>query len=196
MKKIISVLIVFVCTAMAVSAETLIGIAMTDFSTENPSPDFAVRIEEDFSLDNLKTYSAGTVFYGRVTKVVHAQIGKRKAYFEFTPTHYVNEKGDFELYRKDLSVKVSFYKPFDKNSVKNLAETGAMTAAGFIFHAPMLSQGVSFVKGVVSPCDDENRLVSGFKKVYQDSPLSYVEKGDEFYVHYGQEVCLKIGEAE
>ncbi|MGN0014178.1 MAG: hypothetical protein ACI37T_02030 [Candidatus Gastranaerophilaceae bacterium] len=194
MKKIILTFALFMYTALGAFAETLIGVAMSNFSTENPSSGFAVKIQEDFSLDNIKTYKAGTIFYGNVTKVVHGQIGKRKGYFEFVPTHFVDKNGTYELYRRDLSVKVSFYKPFNKDSAKSLAESGITTAAGMIFNVPFVSQGVSFVKGVYNPEGDENRVISGFKKVYKDSPVSYIEKGDEFYVHIGQEVKLKIGD--
>lgn len=194
MKKIIFTLIAFIFTTLCVSAETLIGIAMTNFSTEEPTDSFAVKIQEDFSLDNLEMYKAGTIFYGKVSKVVHGQIGKRKGSFEFKPTHYVTNDGVYEIYRKDLNVRVSFYKPFDKNSAKELAESGITTAAGMIFHVPLLSEGISFVKGAVQPDEDTNRVVSGIKKAYKDSPLSYVEKGEELYIHPGQEIKLKIGE--
>lgn len=194
MKKIILTFAIFMYTTLGAFAETLIGVAMSNFSTENPTSGFAVKIQEDFSLDNIKTYEAGTIFYGNVTKVVHGQIGKRKGYFEFVPTHFVDKNGSYELYRKDLSVKVSFYKPFNKDSAKSLAESGITTAAGMIFNVPFVSQGVSFVKGVYTSEEGENRVISGFKKVYQDSPVSYVEKGEELYVNVGQEVKLKIGE--
>lgn len=196
MKKLISIFIIFIFTTLSASAETLIGIAMSEFSTENPSESFAVKIEEALSIDNLKTYEAGTVFYGKVTKVVNGQVGKRKGYFEFMPTHYATTSGVYEIYQNKINILVSFYKPFDKESAKELAQTGITTAAGMIFQIPLLSQGVSFVKGVAKPEEDTNRIVSGVKKVYKDSPLSYVEKGEELYVHQGQEVKLKIGEEE
>lgn len=183
-------------TAMGVSAETIIGVALNDFSTEKPSQTFSVKIQEDFSVDNMQLYKAGTVLYGKVTRVVNGQVGKRKGYFEFTPTHYATANGVYQFDKSNLVVRVKYYKPFDKNSASSLAQTGITTAASLAFHIPMLSQGVSFVKGVVNPEDDTNRIVSGLKKVYKDSPVSYVEKGEELYLKVGQEVKLNIGEVE
>lgn len=196
MKKLVITLAITFFSAISVSAETIIGVALSEFSTEKPSSTFTVKLQENFSIDNMESYQAGTVFYGKVTKVVNGQIGKRKGYFEFTPTHYATADGVYEFNRNNMNVRVKYYKPFDKSSASNLAQTGVTTAASMVFHVPLLSQGVSFVKGVVNPEEDTNRVVSGFKKVYKDSPVSYVEKGEELYLKVGQEVKLKIGENE
>lgn len=196
MKKFILTAVIMLFTAMGVSAETVIGVALSDFSTENPAKTFTVKTQEDFTVDNMKLYKAGTVFYGNVTRVVNGQVGKRKGYFEFTPTHYATPDGVYEFAGKNLAICVKYYKPFDKSSASSLAQTGITTAASMAFHIPLLSQGVSFVKGVANPEDDTNRIVSGFKKVYKDSPVSYVEKGEELYLKVGQQVKLKIGESD
>ena len=179
-------------TALCVKAETITGIALTDFSTANPKSTFTVKTNEGFSVNNLYYYKPGTIFHGRVIKVVNGQIGKRKGYFVFQPTHTLKYE-EWANVERDMYIKVSFYKPFDKKqAAKNLANIGLTTAAGKILHVPVLSQGISFVKGVKN-AENGERIVSGVKQVYEDSPLSYVEKGDEFKVTEGQEVKLTIG---
>ena len=195
MKKTLSVLLVFFATAISASAEALTGTALSDFSTEHPEKHFSVKINEGFTVDNLVKYDDGTIFYGEVTKVVNGKIGKRKGYFVFTPTYYSTKEGVHQIARNNLRIKVSYYKPFDKDqAVKNLANTGLSTAASTLFHIPMLSQGVSFIKGVVTSDEDSNRLVSGVKSAYKSTPLTYVEKGEELHVLQGQEVKLNINE--
>lgn len=194
MRKFILTAITIFFTAMSVSAETIIGVALSDFTTEKPSKTFTVKAQEGFTVDNMDSFKTGTVFHGKVTKVIHGKVGKRKAYFEFTPTHYATPNGVYEIQRKNLKFKVKYYKPFDKNTAANLAQSGVTTAAGLIFHVPFLSQGVSFVKGIAKPEEDTNRMVSGFKQIYKDSPLTFVEKGEELYLRVGQEVKLSIGE--
>lgn len=194
MKKILLTLSLFIFSALGASATTMIGTAVSQFSTEKPTSSFAVKLEEDLTVDSIKNYPAGTIFYGKVTKVVHGKRGKRQGYFVFEPTHYVNSKGDYLLENKNINIKVSFYKPFNKEDAKKLAQTGITTAAGFITHVPLLSEGVSMAKGIIKPEENTNRVVSGFKQVYKDSPLVYVEKGEELYVYYGQKVKLTINE--
>lgn len=182
-------------TAVSVSAETITGIAYFPFSTEKPTTTFTVKLNEPVALSETVTANAGDYLYGNVTKVVDGQRGKRMGYFEFNPTYRTNTNGSGQaLNDKTLKVRVSFYKPFDpKSAAKNLAENGAETAASMILKIPMLSQGVSFIKGVANPDEESsNRITSGLKKVYKDSPLSYVEKGEPLIIQKGQEVKLNF----
>lgn len=196
MKKVLLIFVVMIYTAIGAYATTITGVALSEFSTENPVSTFSVKIQDNFSVNNMDLYKAGTVFYGKVTKVVNGQVGKRQGYFEFTPTHYATSDGVFKINRNNLNVRVKYYKPFDKKSAVKLAETGVTTVAGFVFNVPLLSQGVSFVQGAVKQEDDTNRVVNGLKQVYKDSPLSYVERGEELHLQVGQEVKLIIGEKE
>ena len=60
----------------------------------------------------------------------------------------------------------------------DIALSAASTAGGILLNIPGLGQAVSFVKGAVKD-PDENRLKSGVKQIYKDSPLSYIEEGKE-----------------
>ena len=171
-------------TALSACAETFIGIAVFPFSTENPTTTFTVQMNEPLVINNMISVKEGEYLYGNVTKVVDGQRGKRMGYFVFNPTYLADGKGKVKpLTDKTLKVKVSFYKPFDPKSA----------AKSIILNIPMLSQGVSFIKGVTNPDEDSsNRISSGFKKVYKDSPLSYVEKGEPLILQKGQEVKLNF----
>lgn len=60
-----------------------------------------------------------------------------------------------------------------------------------LFHIPLLSEGVSFVKGVWKN-PENNRLKSGVVQVYKDSPLSYVEEGKDVYITKDTMFLLKF----
>lgn len=180
-------------TAISVSAEALTGIAVFPYSTDNPTATFSVKLNQSINLNSMVLAKEGEYLYGNVVKVVDGQRGKRQGYFVFNPTYLIDEKGAAKtLNDKTLMVKVSFYKPFDKESAKKLAESGATTAAGILLNVPMLSQGVSFIKGATHPSEEEGRVSSGLKQVYKDSPLSYIEKGEPLIIEKGQEVKLNF----
>lgn len=195
MKKLFYTVMLLFFTAIAVQAETVTGIAYFPFSTEKPTTTFCVKLNQPVALSETVDAKENDYLYGNVVKVVDGQRGKRMGYFEFNPTYLANGHGlEQTLTDKTLRVKVSFYKPFDpKAAAKNLAENGAETAASMILKIPMLSQGVSFIKGVANPDEESsNRITSGFKKVYKDSPLSYMEKGEPLIIQKGQEVKLNF----
>lgn len=198
MKKIISTLIILTATALGASAATVTGTALTNFSTEEPTCYFTVKLDQETELTKYIILPAETILSGRVVEVENGRRGKRGAYFVFTPTTYSNETGTFEFRNKNIDIKVSQYKPLDKGeTAKSLATSGATTVASHVLRVPLLSEGVSFVKGVAKPQDvSKNRIANGFTQVYKDSPLSYVEKGDELNIVAGQQIKLKISEEE
>lgn len=88
----------------------------------------------------------------------------------------------------NLSQSMQNIKNFDK---AGLATSAATTAGGMLFHIPLLSEGVSFVKGVWKN-PENNRLKSGVVQVYKDSPLSYVEEGKDVYITKDTMFLLKF----
>lgn len=198
MKKFITTLMIFTSTALCASAATLTGTALTNFSTEEPTHYFTVKLDQETELTKDIILPAETILSGRVVEVENGRRGKRGAYFVFTPTTYSNETGTFEFRNKNIDIKVSQYKPLDKGeTAKSLATSGATTVASHVLRVPLLSEGVSFVKGIAKPQDaSKNRITNGFTQVYKDSPLSYVEKGEELNIVTGQQIKLKISEEE
>ena len=192
MKKIFYCFIVFVMTAISANAsETALGIALENFSTANPAKHFEVKLTEPVILSDTQKFPTGTIFYGTVTIVADGQVGKRLGYFEIHPTKYQTPEGEFYIKNHALIIKISNYEPLDKKkAAKKVATTGVTTVAGKVLKVPGLSQGVSFVKGVVKSDEGERKIVNGVKQVYEDSPLSFVEKGDSLNVHNGEQVKL------
>ena len=88
----------------------------------------------------------------------------------------------------DFIAKYAEYKELNK---LELATSAAATAGGFIFHVPLLSESVSFVKGVVKNPED-NRFKSGAKQVYKDSIFSYVEEGKDIDIKENTMFILKF----
>ena len=196
MKKLLIIMsALFITSLSAQSAESAIGTSQCEFSTANPVKTFEVKLDEGVELPDGTVFTANSVLYGKVTKVSDGQRGKRTGYFEFYLTKYITAEEEHDISRKFIKIKVSHYEPLDKKEVaKKVAVTGATTVASAITKVPGISQGISFVKGAAKAEEGENRLATGAKQVYKDSPLSYVEKGTSLVIHQGQQVKLKFTE--
>lgn len=183
-------------TALGVSAATITGTAMSDFSTTEPTYSFTVKLDQETQISDTIILQENTILSGRVVEVENGRRGKRAGYFVFIPMTYTDSQGTFEFRNKNIDVKVSRYKPIDKGETAvSVATSGATAVASHVLRVPLLSEGVSFVKGVVKPQDEsKNRITNGFTQVYKDSPLSYVEKGDELDIVAGQQVKLNFSE--
>ena len=192
MKRIVYSLFLLLITAVSAHAsETAMGVALDNFSTANPSKYFEVKLTESVYISETQKFPKNTVFYGRVIKVADGQVGKRQGYFEIHPIKYTTSEGEFDIKNNALVIKISNYQPLDKKEIaKKAATTGVTAVAGKVLKVPVLSQGVSFVKGVKNSEEGERKIVSGVKQVYEDSPLSYVEKGDSLKIYNGEKVKL------
>ena len=159
-------------------------ISLDNFSTENPSDSYRVQFLQSEHLKDGTVIEAGTILTGQVIKVKNAKIGKRNGYFEFIPTSYTYNHKTKEITDPKYYAKVVGYAPVD---TKEIVETAAKGAVGFLFKGA--SQGISFVQGVAN-AEDGERLKSGLVKVYEDSPLAYIEEGSELQVNTGDLIVI------
>ena len=193
MKKILYISAILLFGAMSALADTSAGKAMTEYSSVTPPPvgtNFSVELTKEADLVEYGTYMPGTVFTGKITENIGVKRGKRDAKFVFEPDTATYE-GEVRNVKNVITVKVSQYKDFD---FQNAAESAAQSGVGFALRnsIPFVSQGISFAKGAIRKNNSGNRLKSGAQQVYKDSPLSYVEKGNELIIKPGDKVKLIV----
>ncbi len=75
--------------------------------------------------------------------------------------------------------------------IKGMAESAGITVVGKILKVPGFSQAVAAAKGIINP-DEEGRIKTVEKNVYESTPLSYTEKGKDFVVEPDGLVTIKL----
>lgn len=147
--------------------------ALQPFGTENPSETLKVMALETVEFKNGIIFKDGAIIKGKVFDVTDPKRAKRNATFKFQPVEYTYNGKTTVINDEEF---IGRYSPvIDKGDI---ALSAASTAGGILLNIPGLGQAVSFVKGAVKD-PDENRLKSGVKQIYKDSPLSYIEEGKE-----------------
>ncbi len=169
--------------AFAVSVK---AVSLDNFSTSDPKTSFCVQVLESKELQQDYLLRTGTIITGHITNIEHAKRGKRNAYFDFIPTAVTYQTKTNQISKPNYILRVVGYAPVDK---KEMIESVAKGAAGFIVAGA--SQGISFVQGATQ-AEDGSRLKSGFVKMYKDSPLSYIEEGQELNVSKGDLLIIKF----
>jgi len=161
-------------------------ISLEDFSTENPSTTYTVKTIQPEFLNKKILLETGTVISGSIIKIHEPKRGKRDGYFEFKPISAICNGTTTDLLDSKVFAIVKGYEPLNP---KDLVISGGKTAAGFFVKGA--SEGISLVQGIAQN-EEGNRLKSGVKKVYKDSPLSYIEAGKELNVKAGDVLVLRI----
>lgn len=187
MKKIILTLICLFCQlSICYAANYLKVTAMEDFNTGIPKDTFDVRIREDA---NLGQYVLGvnSILHCQILQIVDPKRGKRDASFYVKPLTYT-ENGkkvniEEEMYGKYTTVVLT------KEEIKKLpygkmVKNGALLVGSYFVKG--LSIGVSFVEGFAKN-EKDNRFKSGVANAYEESPVSYVEKGEQLEIKTGDD---------
>ncbi|MDD3237141.1 MAG: hypothetical protein PHV37_03490 [Candidatus Gastranaerophilales bacterium] len=188
MKKFLSILIIFFLSLPA-NATTLIVKSTESFSTVHPKSNINLKVVKAGKYGKSYYFEKNSIIYSTVVKVTDPKRGKQNAYFVLKPTRYsLPSKGKtIAIKNPKLYLKVVGYKPMDK---KETAIKAGATAGGFIVTG--FTQVFWFGKGVIKPKKNKNRISSGVESMYKNSPLVYIEKGNELIVHQGDLLKIKF----
>lgn len=187
---ILSVLSLFL-SVLTVNANTdkIHVTAVEEFDTAHPAQKIDVKVLEQGTLGsyNLRT---GDIIHCNVVKVTDPKRGKRSASFAVCPTSYSSEDNT-------TLIKDNFYgkyasKVISKEELKNIdkvkvGEKAVLTVGNHFVKG--LTTGVTLAEGMIEN-KEGNRIESGVKKVYKNSALSYVEKGQELKITPGDTFYL------
>lgn len=180
-KKIIFLVItaLFIISLPVKAATSVEVSAITPFNSLAPVKTMKVVSLQKVEFENGIVFEDGTVIEGEIIDVKQPKRAKLNASFKFQPTSYTYNGRTTKVLDPDFIAKYTEKKELNKG---DLALSAATTAGNIFLKIPMLSQGVSMVKGMVKNPED-NRLKSGVVQVYKDSPLSYVEEGKDVVIH-------------
>lgn len=163
--------------------------SLEDFSINDDESTVKFRVLEESAFENGITFEKDSTVTADITKVVGPKRGKRNGYLVVAPVSYsVPSKNEIlKIYDEYWVAHVVGYKPFD---VKKAAFSAGLSAAGYFVKG--IGQIYYFGKGVINPEEGENRLKSGAKSVYKNSPLAYIEEGEEINIKTGDILLLKF----
>jgi len=185
-KNFLTSALIILLAASSVMAKTLKVTALEDFSTDNPSTEFKIKVNDTQEFFGELLFPQDTVISGSVIEVHQPKRGKRNGFFEFQLNSYYCGGDVIDISAARIEGIVVGYKPINPKAVGFYV---AKKATNFIFKGASL--GIAFVEGVAT-AQEGTRIKSGFINMYKDSPFSYLEKGADLNVETGDILVLKI----
>ena len=179
MKKVLFKLFlsIAICSfGVAVYAETMQVMSLSDFTTENPSEYIEVQIYNDIQLDEDLSLRSGYQVKGKVVDVVSPKRLKRDAKFSIIPVSYKDFNGVEHPIEKEHVGKYSPKFDIDKGQ---LAKDATLAVGNHFVKG--LSLGYHAVEGAVKN-EEGNRLKSSVVSIYESTPLSYANNGEEIVI--------------
>jgi len=192
MKKIFIIIGLLIICSMPVMAKNVKVEALSDFSTQNPSKTWGVKLVDDVTVKDGTTYYAGSIMQGKIVGVTDPKRLKRNASFTFIPTMYYDS-----LSKKTYDIKRNIegkYSSMTDVTPLSVAKSGAI-AAGNHFVSGFIGPSVALVEGVVKN-EEGNRAKSAAVSVYESTPLSYASKGKDLDIKKGQVFVMSFKVAD
>ncbi len=175
MKRILVLIYMIIAGISPTLADTMAVQAITPISTERPDEILKVRVIRDCTLGDIEL-KIGYILEGKILAVTDPKRLKRDATFSFYPMNYINASGKSThipvLYVGDFTPK------FEIDAGK-LAKSAALSVGNHFIKG--ISYGYYAVQGAVQN-EEGNRLSSAVNSIYENSPLSYVEKGKQLEI--------------
>ena len=191
MKKILlSILCIFATISVSQASSVQMHVsALQEFQTDKPSNTIKVKVLKNYELGN-NAINENAVLTCDIIKITDPKRGKRDASFIVKPVSYYEDNVyhtiSDELYGK-YSKTVLSKEELKKIPPGKVLKKAALTVGSFYIKG--LSTMTSFATGVVKN-DKGNRLKSGVCDAYEESPLSYVSKGEQLDLKVGDEFYL------
>lgn len=177
-------LLIIVCTFTKAYGQTIEVVSQDTFSTVSPPKEISVKLLEPLVLSKKDVYASGTVMKGNLIDVISPKRLKRDAGFTFEPTMYYDSDGNIQ--NIDSKIKADYTVPLDKGELAKSVTLGVGS-----YFVKGLSIGVAAVSGAIKN-EDNNRLKSSATAVYEATPMSYIQKGEDIYLQKDDHFFLKF----
>ena len=165
-------------------AQTVEVESLSEFSTATPPASITIKLAEPLELSDELILDMGTTLKGDLVDVKSPKRLKRDADFSFKLKSYTALDGSSHEVTQDITA--SYTEPIDKGQVAKNAAVGVGN-----YFVKGLSMGVAAVEGAVKN-EEDNRLKSSMVSVYESSPLSLANKGEDIEIKPSQVFYLKF----
>lgn len=171
-------LVVSLCVSPA-WAERLHVQSLSSFTTDAPPQYMVFKALNAIELSPSVQLWGGYIVKARISEIIPPKRLKRDASFRIIPVAYIDLNG------KEYSINEEFvgkYSPKFELDKGELAKNAALSVGNYFFKG--LSLGYHAVEGAVKN-EEGNRAKSSVVSVYKNSPLSYVENGQQLEIKEG-----------
>lgn len=172
---------VYVCSSQEISASGITKGKLYSFHSI-----------DRYDLSDRATLEEGASVTVKVTEYVPPKRGKRNGYAKIQVISYTvpsknNER--ISVTSDELIGTLKQSTPLDK---KELAKKAGITVAGQVLKFPGFSQAVAVSKGLIAPNENQSRLESAEKNLYESTPLTYSEKGHDLHIEKDGILVLSV----
>ena len=195
MKRIVIVLLIFLSFPVEKSygffEEKIQVTILKNFSGSEPYKKVEIKTENEYFTNDGILFEKDSIIRGKVIEIRDAKRAKTDAYFICKIEEYTKPSQCNKIERLDNPLIAQSERYIKGEKLKTI-ESVSTTTASFLSPIPGISAGYYLLKGMIKKEENENRIKSGLHSVYNNSIISYVEKGANLNLKSGDLLYLKL----
>lgn len=200
LRKLFILFFMFVCFQTSVFAEILSHkiyvVSDQNISSVNIKKNdvYTFQTIERCKISNEEYIENGASVKIAVKKIIPAKRGKRDEYLKIQVLSYTNPLEGNEIINVEKKVVTGTLRLSEEKDLDDIRNKAGISVVGHILKVPALTQVVAVSKGLINPNEDESRIVSAGKNLYESTPFTYVEKGNALNIEPDSILVIKVKE--
>lgn len=185
MKKFLLFLFIYFILPLTAMAKVVKVEAITPFDSNNPPQNFTIKLKDNIINENV-TYFKGTIMSGYIYQTIPPKRLKQDAYFIYIPTKYTNLQGEIYPINNIVCKYTTKFKP--KEAITNALYVFGTVPIMAITAGYYATEGAKNQKSQ----NTKDTIKASAENVYDNSPLSLIEKGDYLKIKQNQDFLLNF----
>lgn len=188
MKKFIALFLVLLIqfSALTACAKTIRVKSLTDFDSINPPKNYSVEVLDPYYVETENVYlNPGYILNGYIAQVIPPKRLKQDASFVYVPTTYMDSNNVAHPLKTVVGARTTKF-----NSTE-LVVSSALTMTIGLVPALLAIPGFFAAEGAIK-AKDGNRTKASIDGAYNNSVLSYWQKGKNLHIQRNEDFLLNI----
>lgn len=196
---IFSLFLLFQTNANAqIISHKIYAISHNNVRTDQIAKDNVLQFQaiEQYLISDTEYVEKNSVLNLKIKEYVQPKRGKRDGYLKVELISYTIPSENDKIVRISNEKLGGTLKLSTPKDVKEIAKNAGVTIVGHILKIPGFSQAVAVSKGLINPNPEQNRLQSAGTNLYESTPLTLTEVGENLCIEEDSIVVIKIKEID
>lgn len=174
------------------------AISHNDVNTEKIAKGNILQFQaiEQYLISDTEYVEKDSILKLKINEYVQPKRGKRDGYLKVELISYTVPSQNDEVVVVNDKKLCGTLKLSTPKDIKEIAKGAGVTVVGHILKIPGFSQAIAVSKGLIKPNPEQNRLQSAGTNLYESTPLTLAEVGENLCIEQDSIVVIKIKEIE
>lgn len=195
---IITLLFMPIYSFAEVIPHNVYAISHQEYNTEDLKKEKILSFQslDEYFISDFEVVEKNSILKVKINEYIEPKRGKRDGYIKIQIISYsIPEQNNAVKNIEEKNITGTLRLSTEKDK-KELAKHAGIAVVGHILKVPGFSQAVALSKGLIKPNPEQNRLQSAGTNLYESTPLTLSERGNELIIEEDAIVVMKVKQTD